>query len=86
MTSVEYHQNVFRCLHRAPTQNIEHILKLDKRTVPDIRSITTKVDHYFTSNRLAAHAKENGPVSGGCPISSTIMVNIHGQHLYRELN
>ena len=64
----------------------ENFLFYTTRTVPDIRSITIKVDHYFTSNRLAAHAKENGPVSGGCPISSTIMVNIHGQHLYRELN
>ena len=56
------------------------------RTVPDIRSITVNLDHYHTTNRLAAHAKEKGPVTGGCPISSMVMVNIHGQHLYRELN
>ena len=43
-------------------------------------------DRCDTTNRLAAHANENGPVTGGCPISSMVMVNIHGQHLYRELN
>ena len=65
--------------------NVNVFKRTNIRTVPDIRSITVKVDRYHTSKRLAAHAKENGPVSGGCPISSTIMVNIHGQHLYREL-
>ena len=59
---------------------------VDFRTVPDIRSITVNLDHYHTSNRLAAHAKEKGPVTGGCPISVMVMVNIHSQHLYRELN
>ena len=41
---------------------------------------------YHITNRLAAPANENGPVTGGCPISSMVTVNIHGQHLYRELN
>ena len=54
--------------------------------MPDIRFITVNLDHYHTTNRLAAHAKERGPVTGGCPISSMVMVSIHGQHLYRELN
>ena len=44
------------------------------------------LDRYHTTNRLAACANENGPVTGGCPIISMVTVNIHGQHLYRELN
>ena len=56
------------------------------RRVPDIRSIIVNLDRYHTTNRLATHANENGPVTGGCPISSMVTVNIHGQHLYRELN
>ena len=56
------------------------------RRVPDIRSIIVNLDRYHTTNRPAARANENGPVTGGCPISSMVTVNIHGQHLYRELN
>ena len=56
------------------------------RRVPDIRSIIVNLDRYHTTNRLAARVNENGPVTGGCPISSRVTVNIHGQHLYRELN
>ena len=51
------------------------------RRVPDIRSIIVNLDRYHTTNRLAARANENGPVTGGCPISSMVTVNIHGQHL-----
>ena len=56
------------------------------RRVPDIRSIIVNLARYHTTNWLAAHANENGPVTGGCPVSSMVTVNIHGQHLYRELN
>ena len=56
------------------------------RIVPDIRSIIVNLARYHTTNRLAAHANENGPVTGGCPISSMVTVKIHDQHLYRELN
>ena len=56
------------------------------RRVPDIRSVIVNLDRYHTTNRLAAYANVNGPVTGGCPISSMVAVNIHGQHLYRELN
>ena len=46
------------------------------------------LDRYHTTatNRPATRANENGPVIGGCPISSMVTVNIYGQHLYRELN
>ena len=48
--------------------------------------VTPKYKIHHTTNRLAAHANEKGPVTGGCPISSMVTVNIHGQQLYRELN
>ena len=64
-----------------------NLFLIHSRRVPDIlRSIIVNLDRYHTSNRLAARANENGPVTGGCPISSMVTVNIHGQHLYRELN
>ena len=44
------------------------------------------VDRYHTTNRPAARAKEKGPLTGGCPISSMVTVNIYVQLLYRELN
>ena len=47
------------------------------RIVPDIRSIIVNLARYHTTNRLAAHANENGPVTGGCPISSMATVNIY---------
>ena len=53
-----------------------------KRTVPDIRSITVNLDHNHISNRLAVHAKEKGPVTGGCPISSMVMVKMYGNGTY----
>ena len=56
------------------------------RRVPDIRSVIVNLDRYHTTNRPAARANKNGPVTGGCPISSMVTVNIYGQHLYRELN
>ena len=68
------------------TQFLSTLKKHVKRRVPDIHSVTVNLDRYHTSNRLAAHTNENGPVTGGCPISSMVTVNIHGQHLYRELN
>ena len=54
--------------------------------IPDIRFIIVNLDRYHTTNRPVARANENGPVTGGCPISSMVTVNIYGQHLYRELN
>ena len=56
------------------------------RRVSDIRSVIVNLDRYHTTNRPASRANENGPVTGGCPISSMVTVNIYGQHLYRELN
>ena len=58
----------------------------DYRRVPDIRSNIVNLDRYHTTNRPATRANENGPATGGCLISSMVTVNIHGQHLYRELN
>ena len=57
-----------------------------KRRVPDICSIIVNLNHYHTTNRPAARANENGPVTGGCPISNMVTANNYGQHLYRELN
>ena len=48
--------------------------------------LPVNIDRYHTTNRPAARANENGPVTGGCPISSMVTVNIYVQHLYRELN
>ena len=56
------------------------------RRVPDIRSIIVNLDRYHTTNRPAACANENWPVTGGCSISGMVTVNIYEKHLYRELN
>ena len=65
--------------------HIEKVCELIRR-VPDIRSVIVNLDRYHTTNRPAAHANEKGPLTGGCPISSMVTVNIYVQHLYRELN
>ena len=45
------------------------------RRVPDIRSVIVNLDRYHTTNRPAAN--EKGPLTGGCPISSMVTVNIY---------
>ena len=51
-----------------------------------------EIFHYLKSitvtvlSQASRARQQNWAVSGGCPISIMVMVNIYVQHLYRELN